>query len=68
METTIGGVRPSFFTKFKVQTIKDRQIITVKAYNEIADFVYSKLNIDEMVVINGYINEKHEIIVKEIMQ
>ena len=33
----------------------DKQIVRVQAYNKLADFAYSKLNINDKVFINGYI-------------
>ena len=42
-------------------------VIKVKGYNEIADYCYSNLNIDEVVMIEGYINEKYEINIDNIL-
>ena len=36
----------------------DKQIVRVQAYNKLADFVYSKLNTNDKVFINGYIEAK----------
>ncbi|MFR2450163.1 MAG: single-stranded DNA-binding protein [Clostridia bacterium] len=33
----------------------DKQIVRVQAYNKLADFAYSKLNSNDKVFINGYI-------------
>ena len=33
----------------------DKQIVRVQAYNKLADFDYSKLNTNDKVFINGYI-------------
>ena len=33
----------------------DKQIVRIQAYNQLADFAYSKLNINDKVFINGYI-------------
>ena len=33
----------------------DKQIVRVQAYNKLADFAYSKLNTNDKVFINGYI-------------
>ena len=33
----------------------DKQIVRIQAYNQLADFVYSKLNKNDKVLINGYI-------------
>lgn len=39
---------------FEIKTA-DKQIVRVQAYNQLADFVYSKLNTNDKVFINGYI-------------
>ncbi|MEI3360288.1 MAG: single-stranded DNA-binding protein [Clostridia bacterium] len=39
---------------FEIKTA-DKQIVRVQAYNKLADFVYSKLNSNDKVFINGYI-------------
>ena len=49
---------------FKIETIEYKQKIEVKAYNETADFVYRKFNKNDMIMINGYINNVCEIIIK----
>ena len=36
-------------------TIADKQIVTMQAYNQLAVFAYSKLNTNDKVFINGYI-------------
>ena len=41
---------------FEIETA-DKQIVKVQAYNEIADFAYSKLNTNDKVFINGYIED-----------
>ncbi len=33
----------------------DKQIVRVQSYNKLADFAYSKLNTNDKVFINGYI-------------
>ena len=33
----------------------DKQIVRVQAYNKLADFAYSKINTNDKVFINGYI-------------
>lgn len=38
---------------FKIKTIKDNQIINIKAYNELADYFYSKYNTGDTIVIEG---------------
>ena len=39
---------------FEIKTA-DKQIVRVQTYNKTADFAYSKLNINDKVFINGYI-------------
>jgi single-stranded DNA-binding protein len=39
---------------FEIET-NDKQIVRIQAYNQLADFVYSKLNKNNQVFINGYI-------------
>lgn len=41
-------------TCFEIET-NDKQIVRVQAYNKLADFAYSKLNSNDKVFINGYI-------------
>lgn len=50
---------------FKVKLLDDT-IVTVEAYNEKADYCYSKLNKNDVIYIQGYINSKIQIIVKDI--
>ena len=47
---------------FKVLTIQDRQIISVKAYNKMADVIYQKLEINNGIIICGYLKEDKVII------
>ena len=39
---------------FEIKTA-DKQIVRIQAYNQLADFAQSKLNINDKVFINGYI-------------
>ena len=39
---------------FEIKTA-DKQIVRIQAYNQLADFAYSKLNSNDKVFINGYI-------------
>ena len=50
---------------FKVKLLDDT-IVTVESYNEKADYCYSKLNKNDVIYIQGYINSKMQIIVKDI--
>ena len=45
----------------------DKQVIKIKAYNELADYCYSKLKTNQRVFIYGEISE-NDVIVKEIYQ
>ena len=41
---------------FEIETV-DKQIVRVQAYNQFADFAYSKLSKNNKVFINGYIED-----------
>ena len=41
---------------FEIKTA-DKQIVRVQTYNKTADFAYSKLNTNDKVFINGYIED-----------
>ena len=41
---------------FEIKTA-DKQIVRIQAYNQLADFVYSKLNTNDKVFVNGYIED-----------
>ena len=41
---------------FEIKTA-DKQIVRVQAYNQLADFAYSKLNVNDKVFVNGYIED-----------
>ena len=49
---------------FKMQV--EDNIITIKGYDEIADFCYSKLGVGHEIYLQGRINSKMEIIIQEI--
>jgi single-stranded DNA-binding protein len=51
---------------FNIET-NDKQVIKIKAYNELADYCYSKLETRQRVFIYGEISE-NDVIVKEIYQ
>ena len=51
---------------FNIET-NDRQVIKIKAYNELADYCYSKLEKSKRLFIYGKIS-KDKVIVKEIYQ
>ena len=48
--------------------LSNNSIITVKAYNEIADFCYKKLVKGDNVLLYGTLNNKREIVINEIEQ
>ena len=43
-------------TWFEIETT-DKQIVRVQSYNQLADFAYSKLNVNDKVFVNGYIED-----------
>lgn len=51
---------------FNIET-NDRQVIKIKAYNELADYCYSKLEKSQRLFIYAKISE-NDVIVKEIYQ
>ena len=50
---------------FKIELFNN-SIINIKAYNELADYCYSKLQKYDVCAIQGYINSEMEIEVEEI--
>ena len=47
--------------------LKNKSIIKVKAYNELADYCYSKLKKNDIIAIQGYLSNEIEIIIKELI-
>ena len=47
----------SFNIEMPKTKIQDKQIIKIKAYNELADFAYSRLKENDQIFINGKIEE-----------
>ena len=43
-------------TWFEIETT-DKQIVREQSYNQLADFAYSKLNVNDKVFVNGYIED-----------
>ena len=41
---------------FEIET-NDKQMVRIQVYNQLADFVYSKLNTNDKVFVNGYIED-----------
>lgn len=52
-------------TYFKIE-LSNKSIVEVKAYNELADYSYSKFEKEDNVFICGYLNSNMEIIIEEI--
>ena len=50
------------YIKLKLQ---NDSIIKVKAYNELADYCYSKLEKEDIITIYGYLNNDMEIVIEE---
>ena len=50
---------------FKIQ-LSNKSIITVKAYDEEADYIYRTLNENDIIAIEGKINSKTEIVIKKL--
>lgn len=50
---------------FEVKLL-NKSIVKIKAYNELADYCYSKLNKNDVVFIEGYLNSNMEIIWKKL--
>ena len=42
---------------FEIITIQDKQIIRVKAYNEIADYIYQHIKKNDIIAIEGKIRD-----------
>ena len=51
--------------KFNIETLEDREIINIVAYDELADYIFRNIKFQDIVMINGYI-ESNNIIVKDI--
>ena len=50
---------------FQVELL-NKSKITVKAYNELADYCYRKLKRSDIIFLEGYLNSKMEIIIKSL--
>lgn len=50
---------------FKIE-LENKNHVTVKAYNDLADYCYSKLLKSDIIAIQGYLNSKMEIVIEEI--
>ena len=51
---------------FKIELL-NKSIVQVKAYNELADYCYSKLKKNDIIAIQGYLSTDMEIIIKELI-
>ena len=51
-----------------IETIENKEKIELKAYNEIADFAFQNLVKENVVIMNGYIDNDNKIAIKEINQ
>ena len=52
-------------TTFEVELL-NKSIVKIKAYNELADYCYSKLNKGDIIFVEGYLNSNMEIIWKKL--
>ena len=50
---------------FKIE-LNNKSIVKVKAYNELADYCYSKLKKNDIIAIQGYLNNEIKIIIDEV--
>ena len=48
--------------------LKNDSIIKIKAYNEIADFCFSKLEKGNSIIIEGTIDSRYDVTVREIQE
>ena len=46
-------------------TIYDNQEINITAYDEMADYVYANIGLEDLVMINGYL-KNNEVVLKNI--
>lgn len=53
--------------RFAIEIINDQQTISIKAYNEMADFVYNSLNKNDVIIVNGYLTNDGEVIAKNVI-
>ena len=52
-------------SRFRVATIYDKQEINITAYDEMADYAYANLKINDIIMINGYL-KNDEVVLKNI--
>ena len=46
--------------------LNNKSIITLKGYNEIADYCYSNLNKNDIIILKGYLNSKFKVDISKI--
>ena len=61
----LNGKKDSIVS-FKIKLLNN-SVINVIAYNEVADYCYRKLNLNEIILIEGSLNYKLEIEAKQII-
>ena len=49
---------------FKIE-LNNKSIVEVKAYNELADYCYSKFKKNNIIAIQGYLSNDTEIVIEE---
>ena len=50
--------------KFSIETLEDGEMINIVAYDEMSDYIYRNVKSEDIIMINGYI--ENNVIVKEI--
>ena len=67
----IKNVEFKFIIKSKNKSIailklklNNNSMVTVKAYNELADYCYKELKKEDKILLEGYLNSKLEVILK----
>ena len=52
----IIGAKDISIARFKIETL-DKQVVPIRAYNETADYVYSKFNKNDYIAIEGRLED-----------
>ena len=52
------------FCKFKIKTRKDKQEITIIAYNKLADYCFKALKLTDEIILQGNLKPKHIVLEK----
>lgn len=50
--------------KFSIETLEDGEMINIVAYDEMSDYIYRNVKSEDIIMINGYI--ENNVIIKEI--